>query len=567
MPFNGSGVFTIVNTFVPNTTILSAAVNQNFTDIATGLSDCLTRDGQAGMTAAFKAISGALATPSITFTSDATSGLYLSASGVIGLVSHSLGMLLNTTLYSATSATVQAGGSGYAVGDTITMTGGTAVSQPVFTVATLSGSAVATVTVAYPGFYSVKPSNPVSQGSTSGIGSGCTLNVTYNDPSSSDYRAFFSDQAGDFLWQKFGASSYVSGLMKSADALTLAQGIGGSALATAIGGTLLLTPQGMLTPNNSVLFPWAITDYTAQTRIYWSPLNGNVIPIYNGTQFVLHTSAQIFCDLTAGNQATSGIYDVYAFLNSSTVTLGLSPSWSAGTAGSVTAGSCARGSGTGGTALAFVNGLYVNAAAMTVNNGATTYSVPVNQGTYLGSVWINGTAGQYNCYVSYGQGRVWGLWNCYNRRPILLKAGDPTANWNYSSATIRPSNNNSANSITVFTGLAMDYINTEFSQNVIGSSATPVATVEADWVTGIGWNSTTAFSGQRATSAILVSTSSGNNNSFMRATSTAHYEIPPVLGINVATSLESTTNIVGGGVFVQYSGTEPNMLLMATYPG
>lgn len=51
MPFNGSGTFTIVNTFVPNTTILSAAVNQNFTDIATGLSDCLTRDGQAGMTA------------------------------------------------------------------------------------------------------------------------------------------------------------------------------------------------------------------------------------------------------------------------------------------------------------------------------------------------------------------------------------------------------------------------------------------------------------------------------------------------------------------------------------
>jgi hypothetical protein len=51
MPFNGSGTFTVVNTYVPNTTILSAAVNQNFTDIATGLSDCLTRDGQAGMTA------------------------------------------------------------------------------------------------------------------------------------------------------------------------------------------------------------------------------------------------------------------------------------------------------------------------------------------------------------------------------------------------------------------------------------------------------------------------------------------------------------------------------------
>ncbi len=72
MPFNGSGTFTIVNTFVPNTTILSAAVNQNFTDIATGLSDCLTRDGQAGMSAVFKAVAGSLGAPGISFNNDAT---------------------------------------------------------------------------------------------------------------------------------------------------------------------------------------------------------------------------------------------------------------------------------------------------------------------------------------------------------------------------------------------------------------------------------------------------------------------------------------------------------------
>src|SRR3954469_13432951 len=136
MPFNGSGTFSIVNTFVPNTTILSASVNQNFTDIATGLSDCLTRDGQAGMTAVFKAVSGSVSAPGISFNNDATSGLYLSASGIPGFVSHSLGMLLDTVLFSATSATVQAGGSGYAVGDTITETGGTAILQPIFTVAT-----------------------------------------------------------------------------------------------------------------------------------------------------------------------------------------------------------------------------------------------------------------------------------------------------------------------------------------------------------------------------------------------------------------------------------------------
>lgn len=218
MPFNGSGTFTIVNTFVPNTTILSSAVNANFTDIATGLSDCLTRDNQAGMTAVFRAVSGSVSAPGITFNSDTTSGFYLSASGAPGFVSHSLGMILNTNYFSATAATPSAGGSGYVVGDTITATGGTAISQPVFQVATLSGSAVATVTVAYPGFYSATPANPVAQGSTSGVGTGCTLTVTYNNPAGADYRALFTDQAAALIWSKFGASSFMSTLMEKATA-------------------------------------------------------------------------------------------------------------------------------------------------------------------------------------------------------------------------------------------------------------------------------------------------------------------------------------------------------------
>jgi hypothetical protein len=180
MPFNGSGTFSIVNTFVPNTTILSSAVNQNFTDIATGLSDCLTRDGQAGMTAVFKAVSGSVSAPGdFSFNSDATAGLYLSTTGIVGLVAKSLGILVNSSIYCVTAAAVQAGGTGYAVGDTITETGGTAISQAVLTVATLSGSAVATVTVTYPGFYTVKPSDPVAQGSTSGSGTGATFNMTW----------------------------------------------------------------------------------------------------------------------------------------------------------------------------------------------------------------------------------------------------------------------------------------------------------------------------------------------------------------------------------------------------
>lgn len=83
MPFNGSGTFTPVNTFVPNTTISSSAVNTNFSDVGTGLSNCLTRDGQAGMTAPLKAASGSSGIPSITFSSDTTTGLRLGTGSMI----------------------------------------------------------------------------------------------------------------------------------------------------------------------------------------------------------------------------------------------------------------------------------------------------------------------------------------------------------------------------------------------------------------------------------------------------------------------------------------------------
>jgi len=51
MSFNGSGVFSIINTFVYDTVISETAVNANFSDIATGLSTCITKDGQTTVTA------------------------------------------------------------------------------------------------------------------------------------------------------------------------------------------------------------------------------------------------------------------------------------------------------------------------------------------------------------------------------------------------------------------------------------------------------------------------------------------------------------------------------------
>lgn len=553
MPFNGSGTFTIVNTFVPNTTILSAAVNQNFSDIATGLSDVLTRDGQAGMTAAFKAISGALATPSITFTSDPTSGIFLSTAGLPGFVAHSLGMLLNTNIFSATSAVVSAAGSGYAVGDTITETGGTAILQPVFTVATLSGSGVATVTVAHPGAYTTKPTNPVAQGSTSGIGTGCTLTITYNDPTSSDYRAIFTDQAGGLLWQKHGASSFVSGLMAKANGFDFATAIGGSNIAAALGSSFIIPPGGILTPLSSTAVPFVATDQAGITRIFWTPLNGGGLPIFNGVSFVNTTPGQMTLDLTAGAQVLNGIYDIYGFLSAGTPTLGLSPSWSAGTSGSVTAGSCARGTGAGGTSLTYISGIPTNAVSMTVNNTASTFTIPANQGTCLGSVYISTTAGQYSCLIGAGQSRVWGLSNMFNRYSTTLNVQDPTSSWTTATATWRQSRADATNFAMGFQTLPSEIINISFVQSILQNFSATISTANI----GIGINSTTVPSGKIGFASASNATTTGSAITDPKAV----YSMPPFTGISKINMIEQASS---GATNNTFEGSN-DMLMTASW--
>lgn len=77
-----------------------------------------------------------------------------------------------------TTAAVNAGGSNYAVGDTValTPTGGTQLRPAVVKIATLSGSAAATVTVLIPGIFQGNPT-AFAQSSTTGSGSGLTLNT------------------------------------------------------------------------------------------------------------------------------------------------------------------------------------------------------------------------------------------------------------------------------------------------------------------------------------------------------------------------------------------------------
>lgn len=75
MPRNGSGTASIPNTFTPLTTADANAVNANFSDVATMLTDSLPRNGEAGMTGQLLAISGTVGEPGISWNADPDTGI------------------------------------------------------------------------------------------------------------------------------------------------------------------------------------------------------------------------------------------------------------------------------------------------------------------------------------------------------------------------------------------------------------------------------------------------------------------------------------------------------------
>lgn len=80
----------------------------------------------------------------------------------------------NAQTYSLVRASVGVAGTGYAVGDTITVTGGTSTTAAVLRVTGINFTtgAVTNVVVQTPGSYTAIPSSPLQQASTSGAGSG-----------------------------------------------------------------------------------------------------------------------------------------------------------------------------------------------------------------------------------------------------------------------------------------------------------------------------------------------------------------------------------------------------------
>jgi hypothetical protein len=314
--------------------------------------------------------------------------------------------------------------------------------------------------------------------------------------------------------------------------------------------TAVPQPQGYLTLSSDSSNPIITADTLASTNVYYTPYVGNAVPIWNGTGYTIFAISQLTLALSASNLGHT-IYDVFIFSNSGTPVLVTGPAWT-----SSAAGTGARGTGAGTTQLQRVSGLWVNAVQITGNNGANSYTVSANQATYVGSIFIDQTAGQVSNYVSWGQNRTWSVWNAYNRQPLRLQAGDPTVTYTDSSVGWRASNSTPGNAVTTLTGLPEQQVPCIFIQNVMKNSANTSLTLLS---TGIALNigNITPTGG---TQGFLSLTGAANeaNGGNMVAT---NYATSP-LGITTFTSVESTNG--QGGAF---AGSPTNMVLQCNYPG
>lgn len=306
-------------------------------------------------------------------------------------------------------------------------------------------------------------------------------------------------------------------------------------------------PQGYLTLTSAT--PIIAADVASATAVYYTPFVGNQLPIYNGSLMVPTSFSELTLTLAA-QHALNSHYDVFVFRDScGVVTIATGPAWT-----TITAGSGARGTGAGTTELQRVNGFWTNKAWLgTARNGASTYSIPPNMGTYVGSLYIDGTAGQITCHKSYGQSRKWGVWNAYNRQTVELIQGDATASWTYSTATVRQSRADATNFLTTFAGLPETSVAIDMKQTCSTSNSQSGAQIGPGLNVTNSLSSMTLFANVWALGSAIAQSGLLNGGGIL----------PPTIGINKINFLEQGN----GTVTMTFNGGSSQMMMTARWLG
>lgn len=298
--------------------------------------------------------------------------------------------------------------------------------------------------------------------------------------------------------------------------------VGQSALSSALQNLLQgVTPGGRLTLTSNT--PVMTSDVSNATSVYYTPYKHNIVPIYDGTTWVLYEFTELTNSLSDNTKnpaaaAADKNYDLFVWNDSGTLRLGRGPAWSSNTA---------RGTGAGTTELERVDGRYVNKIAIT--NGPAA-----QRGLYVGTIRTDSSGGQVDWELG-GNGAAGFLyvWNCYNRELVTARGNDSASNWTYATDTWRGANNGVLARVSFVRGLDEDHIHASYTAAVEGTTVSGGSWQV--WI-GVGLSSTTAPSFGSSNLCYANNANAGNVTVLLPAV--AHYNGRPGLGHAYVQGLE-----------------------------
>lgn len=206
---------------------------------------------------------------------------------------------------------------------------------------------------------------------------------------------------------------------------------GGTLASSSGSGAIPGRAMGRLTLTSGT--PVTTSDVTGATTVYWAPYNGSHVSVYTSSTWTDYSFTQI--SLALGTLTSGKNYDVFLYdSGGGTLALILGPAWSSDTT---------RGTGAGTTEITTQDGAWVNANSISGGPSAKA-------GLYLGTLRTTSTTA---CEDS-AKKRF--LFNAYNQvRRSMAATSESTASWNYTTATYRQANANTANQLDYVDGLGV----------------------------------------------------------------------------------------------------------------